>query len=154
MKQTRIAIHGAAGRMGRRLVALGAADPELAVVAALESPDHPRLGDDSGAVAGIDAIGVPLSGSLDAEADVMIDFSLPEAVETIAAICAEAGVPLVSATTGLSDEQADGLRAAAEKIPVLWAPNMSLAVNLTTTPTWRSSSGTTASRRTPPAARH
>jgi len=47
MTQTRIAIHGAAGRMGQRLVALGAADPELAVAAALESAGHPRLGEDA-----------------------------------------------------------------------------------------------------------
>ena len=48
MPELRIAIHGAAGRMGRQLVALAAADPELAMAAALESAGHPRLGDDAG----------------------------------------------------------------------------------------------------------
>ena len=52
MSQIRIAIHGAAGRMGRRLVALAAADPQLALVAALESPGYPQLGEDAGSIAG------------------------------------------------------------------------------------------------------
>ncbi|MHC4178255.1 MAG: 4-hydroxy-tetrahydrodipicolinate reductase, partial [Planctomycetota bacterium] len=52
MNPIRIAIHGAAGRMGRRLVALGSADEALKVVAALESPGHPQLGQDAGVVAG------------------------------------------------------------------------------------------------------
>jgi len=131
MTQTRIAIHGAAGRMGRRLVALGVADPELSVVAALESPEHPRLGEDAGAVAGVGPIGTLLSGSLDAEADVLIDFSVPAALEAVVGVCLERRIPLIAATTGLAEEQTAGLRAAAEQIPVLWAPNMSLAVNLT-----------------------
>ena len=131
MTQTRIAIHGAAGRMGRRLVALGAADSELSVVAALESPGHPRLGEDAGVVAGVGPVGTLLSGSLDAEADVLIDFSVPAALEAVVGVCLDRQIPLVAATTGLTGEQTTRLRAAAEQIPVLWAPNMSLAVNLT-----------------------
>ena len=50
---TRLAIHGAAGRMGRRLVALGSVDSELKIVAALENPQHPELGKDAGLAAGI-----------------------------------------------------------------------------------------------------
>ena len=117
--------------MGRRLVALAAADSELALVAALESAGHPRLGEDAGAVAGAGPLGTPLSSTLDAEVDVLIDFSVPEATAAIAEVCTQKRIPLVCATTGLDEGQASGLRAAAEKIPVLWAPNMSLAVNLT-----------------------
>jgi len=131
MQPKRIAIHGAAGRMGQRLVALGAADPELAVVAALEAHGHPRLGEDAGTIAGRGPLGVTLSKSLEAEADVVIDFSLPEAVDPLLATCLEKRIPLVCATTGLDDSQTLRLRAAAGEIPVLWAPNMSLAVNLT-----------------------
>jgi 4-hydroxy-tetrahydrodipicolinate reductase len=131
MIQTRIAIHGAAGRMGRRSIALASADPELAVAAALESADHPSLGEDAGAVAGVGKIGTPLSASLDVEVDALIDFSLPAATEAILGVCAEKGIPLVCATTGLDEAQTRKLHQAAEKIPVLWAPNMSLAVNLT-----------------------
>ena len=77
MKQTRLAIHGAAGRMGQRLVALAQADPALAVAAALESPQHPRMGEDAGLLAGIGPIGVKLSPRLEVPADVVIDFSVP-----------------------------------------------------------------------------
>jgi 4-hydroxy-tetrahydrodipicolinate reductase len=126
-----VAIHGAAGRMGRRLVALAAADPELAVAAALESAGHPSLGEDAGLVAGVGSIGVPVSASLDADADAVIDFSVPAAAEAVAALCVEKGIPLVCATTGLDEARMQKLRRAAERIPVLWAPNMSLAVNLT-----------------------
>ena len=131
MTQLRIAIHGAAGRMGRRLVALGAADPELSIVAALESAGHPQLGEDAGLIAGIRALGVPLRSSLEASPDVVIDFSAPPAVPGILQACLDRKLPLVVATTGLSQEQTAQLHAAAQQIPLLWSPNMSLAVNLT-----------------------
>ncbi len=131
MTPIRIAIHGAAGRMGRRLVALGAADPQLSVIAALEAPDHPRLGDDAGLVAGIGALGVRLESTLLAAADVVIDFSVPQAAERVLGLCLERQVPLVVATTGLRPEQMAKIRTAAARIPILWSPSMSLAVNLT-----------------------
>ena len=127
----RIAIHGAAGRMGRRLVALAAADPQLSIAAAIDAPDHPRLGEDAGTVAGVEPIGVPLGTSLDADVDVVVDFSLPVAGEKIIDLCRQKKIPLVSATTGFDESQTENLRAAAEEIPLLWSPNMSLAVNLT-----------------------
>jgi len=130
MPPTRIAIHGAAGRMGQRLVALAAADEELSLVATLEADGHPRLGEDAGLVAGAGLLGVPLSANLETQADAVIDFSLPEAAERIIALCRERQLPLVMATTGLNETQTQELRAAAERIPLLWAPNMSLAVNL------------------------
>lgn len=130
MNPLRIAIHGAAGRMGRRLVALATADEGLSVVAALESPGHPRLGEDAGPIAGAGQLGVPLSESLDVEVDVVIDFSVPEAVEAIFETCVERRLPLVTATTGLDENQVKRRAAAAEQIPLLWAPNMSLTVNL------------------------
>ena len=79
MKPIRIAINGAAGRMGQRLVALGHADPELEITAALEAVGHPRLGTDAGQVAGIGPIGVTLSSTLSESVDAMIDFSTPAA---------------------------------------------------------------------------
>lgn len=131
MTQIRIAINGAAGRMGRRLVALAAADPGLAVAAALESAGHPQLGEDAGTVAGVGPLGIRLSASLEVAVDALVDFSVPAATEAIAALCAENGIPLVCATTGLDEGQTRKLQKAAERIPLLWAPNMSLAVNLT-----------------------
>jgi 4-hydroxy-tetrahydrodipicolinate reductase len=117
--------------MGQRLIALASADPELSVVAAIDSPQHPRLGEDAGVIAGVKAIGVPLSASLDVPVDVVIDFSVPAAAERIIGICREKHVPLVVATTGLDEVQREQLQAAAQEIPVLWSPSMSLAVNLT-----------------------
>jgi 4-hydroxy-tetrahydrodipicolinate reductase len=126
----RIAFHGAAGRMGQRLVALASADPTWKVVAALEQTGHPKLGSDAGTLAGVGALGVPLAAKLETPCDVVIDFSVPKAVPGIVQTCVEKNVPLVVATTGLEADEAAIVRAAAAKIPLLWAPSMSLAVNL------------------------
>jgi len=130
MPTARLAIHGAAGRMGRRLVTLAAADEELALAAALEVDDHPRLGEDAGLVAGAGPLGVPLGASLDVPVDVAVDFSLPAGAEAFLQTCLDKKIPLVMATTGLDERQTAKVRAAAQEIPLLWAPNMSLAVNL------------------------
>lgn len=127
----RLAIHGAAGRMGQRLVTLAMADPQLRLVAALDRPDLPQQGDDVGLLAGTGPIGVALSSCLPAEVDVLVDFSHPSACEAIVEGCLARRVPAVVATTGLAKEQMQVLHAAARQIPLLWAPNMSLAVNLT-----------------------
>ena len=75
--------------------------------------------------------GVPISSALDTNVDAAIDFSLPAGAEAITTTCVERSVPLVMATTGLSEQQRELINAAAEKIAVVWAPNMSMAVNLT-----------------------
>jgi 4-hydroxy-tetrahydrodipicolinate reductase len=131
MKKLRLAINGAAGRMGQRLVALGHADDGLEVAAALEYSGCPKLGVDAGLVAGIGDIGVPLTHDLDAEVDVVIDFSLPSSAVSVTELCVSRNIPLVMATTGLSEDQQAVLAAAAHKIPLVWAPSMSVAVNLT-----------------------
>jgi 4-hydroxy-tetrahydrodipicolinate reductase len=128
---TRIAIHGAAGRMGRRLVTLGSADKNLTIVAALENSSHPDLGKDAGALAGIGDIGVPLAAKLVGEVDAVIDFSVPEATDEIVDLCIARKFPLVMATTGHSEAQKEHLRAAAKQIALVWAPSMSMAVNVT-----------------------
>ena len=130
MSLARVAIHGSAGRMGQRLIALGAADPEIAVVAALESEAHPRLGEDAGLLAGVGSLGVPLASRLEIDVDVVIDFSVPAAAGQITRLCTERRIPLVMATTGLEGEQQTQLREASKAIPLLWSPSMSLAVNL------------------------
>ncbi|MFZ5829769.1 MAG: 4-hydroxy-tetrahydrodipicolinate reductase [Planctomycetota bacterium] len=127
----RIAIHGAAGRMGRRLVALGHAEPDLQIVAAIDASGHPQLGQDAGVLAGIGSIGVPVTAELPAGIDCVIDFSVPEAAMEIVEACRRQRVRLVLATTGLSPAQAETIRDAAREIPLLWAPSMSLAVNIT-----------------------
>jgi len=76
------------------------------------------------------AVGVSLAATLAAEVDVLVDFSLPEPSQGITEICRQKKIPLVIATTGFQEAQAAKIRAAALEIPLLWAPNMSLAVNL------------------------
>ncbi|WP_146400051.1 4-hydroxy-tetrahydrodipicolinate reductase [Planctomycetes bacterium CA13] len=128
---TKIAVHGAAGRMGRRVVALASEDTSLKIVGAIDHQGNPHLGEDAGVVAGFAPIGVELSSKWPEEVEVVIDFSLPEAIDRCIEECVEATTPLVVATTGLSDSQKAKLNAAAKLIPVVWAPSMSLAVNLT-----------------------
>ncbi|MDP6719607.1 MAG: 4-hydroxy-tetrahydrodipicolinate reductase, partial [Pirellulaceae bacterium] len=77
MTKLRLAINGAAGRMGQRLVALGHAESGLEIAAALEYSGCPRLGADAGVVAGVGEIGVTLTSELDTQVDVVIDFSVP-----------------------------------------------------------------------------
>jgi 4-hydroxy-tetrahydrodipicolinate reductase len=126
----RLAIHGAAGRMGQRLITLAAASQDLKVVTAIDRPGHPQLGQDAGLIAGTGQLGVKLSDTLDVPADVVIDFSGPAGALAITKTCCEEKVPLVVATTGLAAEQLTEIKAAAAKIPLVWSPSMSMAVNL------------------------
>ncbi|MCH8922704.1 MAG: 4-hydroxy-tetrahydrodipicolinate reductase, partial [Planctomycetes bacterium] len=130
MTKLKTAIHGAAGRMGQRLVALVSADDDLQLAAALDWAQHPHIGSDAGVLAGVGELGIPLAAELAGQIDVVIDFSVPAGAESIARLCAEKSLPLVVATTGLDEAQQQTVRTAAETIPLLWAPSMSTAVNL------------------------
>ncbi|MCA8989449.1 MAG: 4-hydroxy-tetrahydrodipicolinate reductase [Planctomycetaceae bacterium] len=128
----RIGVHGAAGRMGRRIVAAAQSSPSQKVVLALESGSSPFLGQDAGELAGIGSIGVKITSTtalFDAP-DVIIDFSVPEACLTIADVCGERQIPLLVATTGLKPEQREQVLAASQNTALLIAPNTSTAVNL------------------------
>jgi 4-hydroxy-tetrahydrodipicolinate reductase len=131
MSLTSIAIHGAAGRMGRRIIALGCQDPQLKIVGAIDLPMHPDLGKDAGLLAGGKELGLPLSSSLASlKPDVVIDFSVPAGADAVTAHCVSRRIPLVMATTGLSEEQKQRLHEAGRQIPVVWSPSMSMTVNL------------------------
>jgi len=129
----RIAFCGAAGKMGRRLVAFAQEDPDFEVVAALESNDSSELGRDAGELAGVGTIGTPITASIpdDVRVDVLVDFSSPRAFDAIVALCEARKIPLVYATTGLNDQQIAKLDDLARALPVLRSPSMSPAVNLT-----------------------
>ena len=126
----KVAVHGAAGRMGQRVVALALADTEIELVAAIESATHPQLGTDAGLLAGVGELGIPLAVAGESNADVVIDFSVPDAAVAAVAHCLEYEKPIVIATTGFDDDQQHYIQKSAEKIPVVWAPSMSTAVNL------------------------
>ena len=131
MSNVKVAIHGAGGRMGRRLVALGSQDSQLSIAAAIENSAHPALGQDAGAIAGVSPLGVQVVSQWPNQIDVAIDFSSPEGASAALQHCTANLIPLVIATTGLSDEQITAIHQSAKKVPICWAPNMSLAVNLT-----------------------
>ncbi|RMG35903.1 MAG: 4-hydroxy-tetrahydrodipicolinate reductase [Planctomycetota bacterium] len=128
----RLLVNGAAGRMGQRIVALASTDRAFRLAAAVDAPGHPAVGRDAGELAGIGTAGVVLQAEVPDEvhADVVIDFSTPAGLLRILEVCLRRGWPLVAATTGLEPEQRQQVEAAAERIPLIWAPNMSLAVNV------------------------
>ena len=127
----RLVVHGAAGRMGQRVIAGALAEPgQWRLVAALERTGHPRCGVDAGGLAGCAAAGITVADAWEGPADVVVDFSLPEAVAGIVATCVAKHVPLVVATTGLTVGDHDRIAEAARVIPILQSPSMSLAVNI------------------------
>lgn len=126
----RIAINGAAGRMGQRLIALASIDPALELVAALDHPQNSVQGKDAGEHAGIGSIGLPITSELTDRVDVVIDFSVPEAAVKIAAECASRRIGLVEATTGLNAAQREQILSASQETAVVFSPSMSMAVNL------------------------
>ncbi len=126
----RLVVHGAAGRMGRRVVAAAAADARIDVVAAIDAAACPHLGEDAGTLAGLGSLGVPVTVDWDGPADVIIDFSLPGAVASIARKAVARKVPLVVATTGMDTTDLYEVEKARQSVPVLVSPSMSLAVNV------------------------
>lgn len=123
----KVVIPGIGGRMGRELTRVARAS-EQAVVSAGTERDQEQLR------ALRDELGVPVEGSLqvalEAGADVVIDFTSPAATASHAAICAEAKVPMVIGTTGLGAEERAALEEASKRIPMVFAPNMSVGMNL------------------------
>lgn len=130
----RIAVMGAAGRMGKILVeAVQQRAPLTGLTAAVVRPGSSLVGADAGELASLGRIGVPLSDGLDAvadEFDVLIDFTLPEVMLKNLAFCRKAGKAMVIGTTGLSAEQKQLLVEAGKDIPIVFAANFSVGVNL------------------------
>ena len=128
----RIAIAGASGRMGRMLVEAVLAAPDLQLAGALDIPGSPALGQDAGAFAGR-RTGVAITGDLHqglANAQVLIDFTRPEGTLTHLAVCRDLGVKAVIGTTGISPAQKAAITAHAAHTAVVFAPNMSVGVNV------------------------
>ena len=126
----RLAVIGAAGRMGRRIVALATEAGQLDIVGAVDAAGHPEIGRDAGLLAGVGALDVALADSWPKAADVAIDFSLPEGADKTVQQCVENRIALVMGTTGLSEAQQRSVKAAAEHIPVIYGTNMSVGMNV------------------------
>ncbi len=128
----KVAIIGAAGRMGGRLIHAVLEAEGLELAGAIERPGHPQLGQDAGLVAGAGELGVKISDDLAAtmaNADILIDFTFPDVTLQNLAVCAELGKMVVSGSTGFTPEQRAEAEKYAAKIPVVLAPNMSVGVN-------------------------
>ena len=129
---TKLVVTGATGRMGQTLCKLIQAEPGFTLVGATVRAHSPALGQTAAAALGMPDEAFQLQSNLHscAAADAVIDFTLPEALPEHVAACVALGLPLVVGTTGLQAEHEALLNAAAERIPVLWAPNMSMGVAL------------------------
>lgn len=130
MKQG-IALTGVNGRMGRALVQAIHDDQHSQLAAAFVRSGSSLTGADAGEMAGVGRLSVPIQDQFDASAfDVLIDFTLPEVTNCHVDACVAANKPIVIGTTGLSEAQIQHLAVAAQQIPIVFAPNYSVGVNL------------------------
>jgi len=129
----RIAVSGVNGRMGRALVEACHRGQGLRLAAAVDRADGPAIGADAGELAGVGKLGVKVVGDLAAvtnDFDVLIDFTRPEATLGYLAICAKAKKKVVIGTTGFDAAGKERIAAAAKQAAIVFAPNMSVGVNL------------------------
>ncbi|HCS41683.1 MAG TPA: 4-hydroxy-tetrahydrodipicolinate reductase [Pseudomonas sp.] len=129
----RIAVMGAAGRMGKTLIEAVQQTPGAGLTAAVDRPDSTLVGADAGELAALGRIGVPLSGDLDRvvdEFDVLIDFTHPTVTLKNLAFCRKHGKSMIIGTTGFSVEEKQLLAEAGKDIPIVFAANFSVGVNL------------------------
>lgn len=129
----RVAITGAAGRMGKVLIEAVQDANGVSLGAAIVSPDSSLIGADAGEVAGVGKLGVTMVGKLADAAgdfDVLIDFTFPDLTLENLTFCKEHGKQMVIGTTGLAESEKLQLEVGAESVPVVFAPNMSVGVNV------------------------
>jgi 4-hydroxy-tetrahydrodipicolinate reductase len=128
----KLALFGATGRMGLAVARLAPA-AGFEIVGAVCAADDPAVGRDIGEIAGLGTLGVAVGADLASGllgADVVIDFSTAGAVAGLVAVAARQNVAVVSGTTNLDEASRHALDKAAERVPVLWAPNMSVGVQV------------------------
>lgn len=126
----KIGVTGAAGRMGRTIIQALSEASDMQLVLALERADSSDIGKEAGELAGISARGCPLQSDFATDFDVLVDFSQPAATLTYIEQCHAAGRKMVIGTTGFDEAGRRTIRAAAKKIAIVFAPNMSVGVNL------------------------
>lgn len=132
MSATRIGIVGAGGRMGRMLIEATLKDEQLELGAVFDQPGSPMLGRTAGELVGM-ACDVVVTDDLAAglkNIDCLIDFTRPQGTLLHLELCRKAGVGIVIGTTGIEAEGKAAIAAAAADIPVVFAPNMAVGVNL------------------------
>ena len=127
-----VAVAGAAGRMGRMLVSAITRADDLRVAGAVDHPDASEQGADVGDLAGIGHLDVPIVGDVASAADfdVLVDFSVATATLAKLDYCTANGKAMVIGTTGFEEAGLEAIRRAAETVPIVMAPNMSVGVNV------------------------
>lgn len=131
---SKIAISGASGRMGLNLIKACEQNSSAYLSVALEREGSDSLGKDAGLIAGIQAQAVEVVSvieGLDDSFDVLVDFTRPDVCLEKLAFCVAKNKAMVIGTTGFSDQQKQQIKQAAESIPVVFAPNMGVGVNVT-----------------------
>ncbi len=128
----KVAIAGAAGRMGKTLIEACSQSDTCELAAATELPDSSLIGSDAGELAGVGKLNVPISASLAdaADFDVLIDFTHPTITTQHVDFCVANGRQMIIGTTGCDDELLNKISKASERIAIVHAPNMSVGVNL------------------------
>jgi 4-hydroxy-tetrahydrodipicolinate reductase len=129
----RLALFGATGRMGLAIARLAHASTDVQIVGGVCSDEDPGLGKDIGELAGIGQLGVVTTADIASGllgADVVIDFSRASAVPSLLSVAARQKIAVVSGTTNIDDAVKKALDRAAQTVPVMWAPNMSLGVQV------------------------
>ncbi len=129
----RVAVAGCSGRMGRTLIEACQQDEAVTFSAASERPDSSLIGSDAGELAGVGRLGVTVVGDLKTvidDFDVLIDFTRPDVTLGHVALCRAHGKKMVIGTTGFTEQQKQQLADAAQHIGIVFAPNMSVGVNL------------------------
>lgn len=133
MNAMKIAVAGASGRMGRMLIEAIVHDPETTLTGALDVATSPSVGTDAAAFLGQPG-GVLIESDLNkglAQSEFLIDFTRPEGTLHHLAYCAEHGIKMIIGTTGFDDAGKAAIEAAAKKTAIVFAPNMSVGVNVT-----------------------
>ncbi len=129
----RIAIVGVSGRMGQCLVKAALSSKDCHLTVAISRPDSKSIGMDVGTLVGMANIGVEVTSDLTASQDlydVLIDFTRPEMTLENLSVCEYSNKSMVIGTTGFSEQQKTRIQSASQTIPVVFAPNMSVGVNL------------------------
>ncbi|MBI5680586.1 MAG: 4-hydroxy-tetrahydrodipicolinate reductase [Methanobacterium sp.] len=134
-----VAVTGASGRMGSKIIKTILKQDDMKVVAAIEAPNTPLEGKDIGEVIGVGTINVPVNGAQklaevlkENKPDVLVDFTIANAAVNTIKTSAQCGVNVVVGTTGLSDSQLDEIKKSIEEnqIRAVIAPNMAVGVNV------------------------
>ena len=126
-------VSGASGRMGSRIIALSRDMDDIKLTVALERKDHEESGKDIGLVIGIGAINIKIMDSItdmSEKGDVLVDFSSPSATIECLKSLSDKPMPVVIGTTGFSKDEIEYIKLYAQNTPCVFAPNMSVGVNL------------------------